>query len=599
MLCLQIEIETEITNMCSKRKVRKRRKYNKVAKVKVNRLWCENAVRLLWRDPFRKINESITTSNDKVALIETYVRCLDLEDKRKLCLKNNYLFDILLKKQVHDVQQKQQPPPTFNYIEFLRHLSIDGLYNSVCSWIYYKRSIIRQLSFTEKDIISLCCLLHKKFMFDALSIDLNLNFNHWPSYLSFLYNNLSDANNNDNNDSINGDNSNRISNNRSGRVNKLVQLKELIIFAPMPNWSIFSNLSKYVKKLQRLEIYLLSYPSTPYEAKSIANFIQIQEELVHFKLIYRDRLLASSPILKKFNSFLSPRINDLDGNNTNNNLFNMLLRNSLITDESRCLPIFLDSLNTKLKTLNHLEFSGISFKGDLTLNLLSNCFKSVESLELNTNENFENFLSLIARTKNLKEICIYNITDLSSFLYGSIIENIILYCPNINKLSLPLRREDLPNLLKLLKNCRKLKALTIFDADKFSKKQPWSSDDLGDDNGNDDNDSNESNKSVCKGYNNDNEKNDVSGFLPQFGSLLPDTLKHLEIESPWWFTAGSLESFLINSKAPLEILKFKNSHWIINNQKYLLIVEFYLNDTLKDKNIGPGKNTQLQINLGI
>ncbi|CAH1760363.1 11554_t:CDS:2 [Entrophospora sp. SA101] len=540
MLCLQIEIETEITNMCSKRKVRKRRKYNKVAKVKVmelpadclgeivchfqgdvttlyscilvNRLWCENAVRLLWRDPFRKINESITTSNDKVALIETYVRCLDLEDKRKLCLKNNYLFDILLKKQGHDVQQKQQPPPTFNYIEFLRHLSID----------------------------------------------------------------------------------------------------ELIIFAPMPNWSIFSNLSKYVKKLQRLEIYLLSYPSTPYEAKSIANFIQIQEELVHFKLIYRDRLLASSPILKKFNSFLSPRINDLDGSNTNNNLFNMLLRNSLITDESRCLPIFLDSLNTKLKTLNHLEFSGISFKGDLTLNLLSNCFKSVESLELNklpllhkfdfsptANENFENFLSLIARTKNLKEICIYNITDLSSFLYGSIIENIISYCPNINKLSLPLRREDLPNLLKLLKNCRKLKALIIFDADKFSKKQPWSSDDLGDDNGNDDNDSNESNKSVCKGYNNDNEKNDVSGFLPQFGSLLPDTLKHLEIESPWWFTAGSLESFLINSKAPLEILKFKNSHWIINNQKYLLIVEFYLNDTLKDKNIGPGKNTQLQINLGI
>ncbi|CAJ0864855.1 15328_t:CDS:2 [Entrophospora sp. SA101] len=594
--------------MCSKRKVRKRRKYNKVAKVKVmelpadclgeivchfqgdvttlyscilvNRLWCENAVRLLWRDPFRKINESITTSNDKVALIETYVRCLDLEDKRKLCLKNNYLFDILLKKQGHDVQQKQQPPPTFNYIEFLRHLSIDGLYNSVCSWIYYKRSIIRQLSFTEKDIISLCCLLHKKFMFDALSIDLNLNSNHWPSYF--------------------------------GRVNKLVQLKELIIFAPMPNWSIFSNLSKYVKKLQRLEIYLLSYPSTPYEAKSIANFIQIQEELVHFKLIYRDRLLASSPILKKFNSFLSPRINDLDGSNTNNNLFNMLLRNSLITDESRCLPIFLDSLNTKLKTLNHLEFSGISFKGDLTLNLLSNCFKSVESLELNklpllhkfdfsptANENFENFLSLIARTKNLKEICIYNITDLSSFLYGSIIENIISYCPNINKLSLPLRREDLPNLLKLLKNCRKLKALIIFDADKFSKKQPWSSDDLGDDNGNDDNDSNESNKSVCKGYNNDNEKNDVSGFLPQFGSLLPDTLKHLEIESPWWFTAGSLESFLINSKAPLEILKFKNSHWIINNQKYLLIVEFYLNDTLKDKNIGPGKNTQLQINLGI
>ncbi|CAG8562775.1 8888_t:CDS:2 [Gigaspora margarita] len=494
----------------------------------VNRLWCDNATRMLWRHPFRVTKD--LPKEKRAALIETYLCCLSNEDKA--CLAASEVYVPLPTRQ-----------PAFNYPEYLRHLSIESLYTCVSMWVQCTMKRNR-----NKVTIQISCLLRNLFMsqspiLDALSLDMNPDI--WKDHLSFLQN---------------------------GADTWLSRLRELRLFAPLPNWSIFTYLTRNTTRLRKLDIYLINYPSIPADAHSIAMFIQVQQSLEHFILVNNAHLIPNSSIAQPFHNLLL----GMSG-----------AQPSSTSTESRCLPIFLSALASRQDTLSHAEFSGISFEGNASLNALSICFQNLESLEINScvfpinarswvptdlpglrklsfspssDCNYDVFLRLIRGAKEkLREVYIGNVVSPSP-IYKSVIDTIILHCPNITTFAAPWSTDDMSQLLNLLHRCVKLQSLTLFNAEQWN---------TGSDN-------------------NDTDKNDVSSFLPKLGISLPNTLRHLDIELPWWFTAGALESFLKNSKAPLETLKFRNSPWISDDHKYLVKIAFYLNDTLKDKNVVQG-----------
>ncbi|RIA90728.1 hypothetical protein C1645_146164 [Glomus cerebriforme] len=81
----------------------------------VNRQWCASAVRILWRRPFSPIH------NGGHKLITTYLRGLDVEERRDLKLKRIKLPTV-------------SPIPMFNYPSFIRHLDYGEMLYAVEVW---------------------------------------------------------------------------------------------------------------------------------------------------------------------------------------------------------------------------------------------------------------------------------------------------------------------------------------------------------------------------------------------------------------------------------------------------------------------------------
>src|ERR1043166_741462 len=83
----------------------------------VNKLWCENIIPILWKNPWKYLKEKGWGSMLSVILSH-------LPDKLK---------DRLKKKGIHIIHRKK---PLFDYISFCRHLSLKGI-NEIIS--IYKR----------------------------------------------------------------------------------------------------------------------------------------------------------------------------------------------------------------------------------------------------------------------------------------------------------------------------------------------------------------------------------------------------------------------------------------------------------------------------
>ncbi|GBC05269.1 hypothetical protein RclHR1_06140011 [Rhizophagus clarus] len=81
----------------------------------VNRQWCTSAVRILWRRPFGPFH------NGGRKLITTYLRGLDVEERRDLKLKRIKLPTV-------------SPIPMFNYPSFMRHLDYGEMLYAVEAW---------------------------------------------------------------------------------------------------------------------------------------------------------------------------------------------------------------------------------------------------------------------------------------------------------------------------------------------------------------------------------------------------------------------------------------------------------------------------------
>ncbi|CAI2166853.1 3244_t:CDS:2 [Funneliformis geosporum] len=81
----------------------------------VNRQWCASAVRILWKSPFSSFH------NGGHKLITTYLRGLDIEERRDLKLKGIKLPTV-------------SPIPMFNYPSLIRHLDYGEMLYAVEVW---------------------------------------------------------------------------------------------------------------------------------------------------------------------------------------------------------------------------------------------------------------------------------------------------------------------------------------------------------------------------------------------------------------------------------------------------------------------------------
>ncbi|KAG9300626.1 hypothetical protein G9A89_005226 [Geosiphon pyriformis] len=548
----------------------------------VNRLWCENGMRFLWRQPFRLAK--LLPINRQISLIDTYLSCLSADEKT----------DLFESERVY-VPSLTNSSPAFNYPELLRHLSIENLYLCVSKWVDKNKCEGVRSSHSVK---VLCQELRSLFMrrspiLDSLSLDM-VPDDRWPGFPSFLY--------------------------YSEAETWLYRLREFAIIAPLIKWGVFDDLARHTIQLRKLTIYLVSYPRQPTEARSLAGFIQAQKGLEHFKLVNHTHLSqnnsrVSPPIHLSVPVRLQARQNApivatpptiiisqaVQANHSNqvsgpvSIIIPQLPTTFTASSETRCLPIILSALLSQYATLTQAEFVGLKFNDSASLSVLSNCCKLLESIELSrchfprdlsVNSSWlpqelpalrkiyfspvdpvidDVYWRLVRKTNiNLKELCIRSSTTLCQDTFSMLVVSISRHCPNLFSLALPVHKNGLSRLCELFHSFSQLERLTLFINGQC--------DTLIED---------EDNKA----------EDDVSGFLPKLGLVLPLTLRYLDVELPWWFTAGSLESFLINSKAPLETLKFRNSPCI--SDQHQVVIMFYLNDTLVDKDIVNTKKSPL------
>ena len=80
----------------------------------VNRIWCENSVPSLWSQPFQDLTPS--------TIIDVYLTCLT--ENEKLYLVDSDIIGVPSRRRI----------PAFDYVSFLRHLSMGSLYSVVQRW---------------------------------------------------------------------------------------------------------------------------------------------------------------------------------------------------------------------------------------------------------------------------------------------------------------------------------------------------------------------------------------------------------------------------------------------------------------------------------
>ncbi|CAG8564697.1 17499_t:CDS:1 [Cetraspora pellucida] len=86
----------------------------------VNRFWCHNTVKILWSQPWRSYDITQASATSATKLIQTYVNCLS--DKVVL-LKNGINYQV------------SSTPQAYDYASFLRALDYDGMYWSISQWL--------------------------------------------------------------------------------------------------------------------------------------------------------------------------------------------------------------------------------------------------------------------------------------------------------------------------------------------------------------------------------------------------------------------------------------------------------------------------------
>ncbi|CAG8463901.1 113_t:CDS:2 [Diversispora eburnea] len=112
----------------------------------VNRVWCLNSIKILWKDPFSVLHENPSSNFQlrTLSIIQTYIYCLSDEIKSQLIL---------------DKVPIDKLRPTFEYTSFLCVLHLPDLYNSIGSWLAQYHINIRRDGFQHKLLMKELCKL--------------------------------------------------------------------------------------------------------------------------------------------------------------------------------------------------------------------------------------------------------------------------------------------------------------------------------------------------------------------------------------------------------------------------------------------------------
>ncbi|CAG8643730.1 7970_t:CDS:1, partial [Acaulospora colombiana] len=141
----------------------------------VNRHWCENLIHELWRDPFRCVSKR----SQRVALIETYLRCLPEHTKREMGLdwsESNEIRSNSSRWKTSTLGNQVMSNKTtstsvlFDYPFFLCHLDPDIIYTSFFCWAEDTNAITSRNLSTRKDSVIFLAIL-KNFIIRSENIN--------------------------------------------------------------------------------------------------------------------------------------------------------------------------------------------------------------------------------------------------------------------------------------------------------------------------------------------------------------------------------------------------------------------------------------------
>ncbi|CAB4475476.1 uncharacterized protein OCT59_018373 [Rhizophagus irregularis] len=304
-----------------------------------------------------------------------------------------------------------------------------------------------------------------------------------------------------------------------GATECLSNITEFVLNGEFDKGEIFNTMATYCKNIRSLVVWD-TYRSASH---SLAGLISAQNGLEIFTWCSGGE--DSSPILWSFAS-------------QSENLICVQLMKAYTRDHEA-----FEALAT-CKNLERLKISECQLTSHHMRALENANFPRLKSIEINDIHTYEDdqdeeidppsleLASLIRNTSvHLQEIRL----NLELHYYPGIIETIAINCPNLITFSGNVSSDDrFEELIKLLECCKKLENLVICGA-------YWSN------------------------------LFHVDDMLPQIGTLIPESLKHLDL-SRWAFSGGPLKNFLKDCNAKL---KFMSLHCYFSSDEHRAAIDAY------------------------
>ncbi|KAF0556874.1 hypothetical protein F8M41_014605 [Gigaspora margarita] len=549
----------------------------------VNRLWCLNAVTVLWSQPFHLVNvcPSKTTSSNT---------CIRSQKKRLIqcsILLNIYLSFLskeekltLINNKIKLQQQRNTGGFTFNYVEFLRYLDLEELFITVRSWkqclslsksqlISYNNDInnnspkLKRSNSKKKLINSIKSLKNilsrkKHSTFNVNKAVFPVSVDRLISYsLAKLIMRDSKKLNLLSIDPTIGDS---IKNYRCNCMDPIFSIdnygnqifkqsvpEEHLLIATYPGangclsplteficttrgtkWRLFHAMSSICQQLKMIYVDMGGYDSWSNVGLQTYTEPQMQElewEAKNLATLIRSQISLNKFILSRGEIGLNTILNALTSQVTSLRYVEFI---NFDTELSQWGSLEKLIEFTGLKTL---KFISCKLSDILMKPLVSNPISlfRLTTIEMSDSTSSpEIVLKLIEDSgSSLKYLTLgdhYNKDDSDSIC--NIIETIAKYCPNLVNFSSIVSVREISQLLTLFTFCPQLESVTL--------RQPLEE---------------------------FNVIEDINWLFDQMSELqLLRKLRHLAIQTPWSFLPRSLNRFLVSSNPPLKSLEFSCSH---------------------------------------
>ncbi|RIA80873.1 hypothetical protein C1645_866006 [Glomus cerebriforme] len=459
----------------------------------VNRDWCLFAIPLLWQNPLEYCHK-IGQSKRIMSLVYTYMACLPEATRQKVG--------------IHVMLQKH---PLFDYTRFLRHLFLRILYYGIEEILLFCQEYeIYSTTMNQKIYETLCIhILNQANTIETVNLlecgDLNIfELPGATKCLSGIKTLICD-----------GDF--RKTYIASNACQELVRLEvrpeedinvgeDWIIILPEKNMIMIANLIKYQKKLLEIALYQIDQKGFnvcwKYLTFSHMDYLQCIE-------LYKVSFDTDFGFIQQF------------------------------------------SLFPNLKTLKMEDCTG---DGSGTY-IEPSSFKKLKDLILHKCYfNLQPFQKLFIQAKD-SLINIQFTNPYSTELIQSFINWSKPYVTNITTIVLSIEEQHLESLMNLLKNCKNLEYLYIYDME-FE----WAATSF------------KSMKLMESVHLIPLSTIDIDYELIELGQILPKTLRVFKVGMDWSFSLEALESFLINLKAApkMKVLEFSHGYWFTDDYNNLI-----------------------------
>ncbi|CAG8574221.1 2305_t:CDS:2 [Ambispora leptoticha] len=205
----------------------------------VSRIWAEAVIPIIWANPFDYLSKS--------GIIDTYISCLALRERKKLWRKG---FPVVTKKRKR---------PTFDYSAYLKELSLGTLFEAVEIWLCEQHkgwASIKDAPILWEAICKL--LLSQRSNLQSLSLDWGRQ-SIWQQYPKLL---------------------------ETSYKNAYLKSLNKISLHYIPDWQMLLNLRKCAPQIETLEIldYALSPSPKRNEERIFAELMLELKALKNFKL---------------------------------------------------------------------------------------------------------------------------------------------------------------------------------------------------------------------------------------------------------------------------------------------------------------------------